>query len=92
MQNAPMSRFDWREAMVRFLKYMMEGGAVAFACALVPKQKLSYDEIILIAVVAAAVFSVIDTFAPSISPHLRQGAGFAMGAGLYGGVPTGGRR
>ena len=78
-----MSRFDWKEALVRFFKYMLEGSAVGFAGFFVPKVKPAFDEVLLISVVAAATFSVIDLFAPSISPHARQGAGFAMGASLY---------
>jgi hypothetical protein len=79
----PVTQFDWKEALVRFFKYMLEGGTVGFAAYFVPKIKPALDEVLLISVVAAATFSVIDLFAPSISPHARQGAGFAMGASLY---------
>ena len=85
-----MSQFDWKEALIRFFKYMLEGGTVGFAAFFVPKVKPALDEVLLISVVAAATFSVIDLFAPSIAPHARQGTGFAMGASLYGW--PGGRR
>lgn len=83
MQSNTTLKFDWREALTRFLKYMLEGATVGFAAAFVPKNRPSFEEIILLSVVAAATFSIIDLFAPSISPHARQGAGFAMGATLY---------
>ena len=39
--------------------------------------------------VAAATFSLLDLFAPSVSGSARQGAGFGVGAGLVG-WPAGG--
>jgi hypothetical protein len=74
---------DFQEALVRFAKYLLEGGTVGFAAFFIPKIKPKLEEVLLISVVAAATFSVIDLFAPSISPHARQGAGFGIGASLY---------
>lgn len=76
---------DLSEAMVRLSKYLLEGGTVGFAAYFIPAagRKPKLEEVLLISVVAAATFSVIDLFAPSISPHARQGAGFGIGASLY---------
>ena len=76
-------RFDFKEALVRIAKYLLEGGTVGFAAFFIPKDKPKLDEILLISIVAAATFSVLDMFAPSISPHARQGTGFAIGSSLY---------
>jgi hypothetical protein len=76
---------DLSEAMIRLSKYLLEGGTVGFASYFIPAagRKPKLEEVLLISVVAAATFSVIDLFAPSISPHARQGAGFGIGASLY---------
>lgn len=79
---------DWKEAGIRIAKYLLEGGTVGLASFLIPKNKPSLEEVVLISVVGAATFSILDLFAPSISPHARQGAGFGIGASLYGGWPA----
>jgi hypothetical protein len=79
---------DFAEVFKRIAKYLLEGGTVGFASYFVPKNKPSMEEVLLISVVAAATFSVIDLFAPAISPHARQGAGFGIGASLYNGWPA----
>lgn len=76
-------KFDFKEAMIRIAKYFLEGGTVGFAAYFIPHDKPSLDEVLLISIVAAATFSVLDVFAPSISPHARQGTGFAIGSSLY---------
>jgi hypothetical protein len=75
--------FDFKEAMIRIGKYLLEGGTVGFAAFFIPKDKPKLDEVLLISIVAAATFSVLDMFAPSISPHARQGTGFAIGSSIY---------
>lgn len=79
---------DWKEVGVRIAKYLLEGGTVGFAAFLIPKNKPSIEEVVLISVVGAATFSILDLFAPSIGPSARQGAGFGIGASLYGGWPV----
>jgi hypothetical protein len=78
---------DGKEIIVRIIKYLLEGGCVALAAALLPKNKLSGEEIFTIALVSAATFSLLDLFSPSISASARMGSGFAIGSGLVGGVP-----
>jgi hypothetical protein len=41
-------------------------------------------EVLLISLVAAATFAVLDLFAPSIGSSVRTGAGFGIGANLVG--------
>lgn len=83
MSNGLTYRFDWKEALIRIAKYLLEGSTVGFAAFFIPKDHPALDEVFLISIVAAATFSVIDLFAPSIAPHARQGAGFGIGASLY---------
>ena len=73
---------DLNELLKRFVKYLVEGFMVAFAAYAIPKRSLNVDEIIYIALTAAATFSILDTFIPSMGASVRSGAGFGIGANL----------
>ena len=73
---------NFREAMKRIIKYLVEGLMVAIASFAIPKQSLKLDEIALLALVAAATFSILDTYIPSMGANARTGAGFGIGANL----------
>jgi ABC-type Co2+ transport system permease subunit len=77
--------FDGSEILVRFFKYAFEGVIVATAAYFIPQKKSDPEEILIIALVAAATFAVLDLFAPSISASARFGAGAGIGANLVGG-------
>lgn len=77
--------FDIGELVKRIIKYLVEGIMVSIVAYAIPKyNKLKLDEIITIAVSAAATFSILDTFLPSIAITTRSGAGFGIGANLVG--------
>jgi ABC-type Co2+ transport system permease subunit len=57
---------------------------VAIAAYAIPKQSLKLDEIMLLALTAAATFSILDSYIPSIGVTARSGAGFGIGANLVG--------
>src|SRR5438132_11150022 len=61
------------------IKYLLEGLAVAVAVYLIPKHAVEANAIALIALTAAAMFAILDTFAPLIAIGARQGAGFGLG-------------
>jgi|TARA_B100001063_G_C16517536_1_gene429981 ABC-type Co2+ transport system permease subunit len=73
-----------RQFITRVVKYLVEGLMVSIAAFAIPKQSLKLDEIILIALVAAATFSVLDVFIPTMGANARTGAGFGIGANLVG--------
>jgi ABC-type Co2+ transport system permease subunit len=73
---------NFREVMKRVIKYLVEGLMVAIAAFAIPKQSLKVDEIALLALVAAATFSILDTYIPSMGANARTGAGFGIGANL----------
>ncbi len=75
---------DFSELLKRAIKYIVEGIMVAIAAYAIPKKKLDIDEIAIIALMAAATFSVLDVFVPSIASSARGGAGFGIGANLVG--------
>jgi ABC-type Co2+ transport system permease subunit len=68
----------------RAIKYIVEGIMVALAAFAIPKRSLKIDEIALIALTAAATFSILDTYIPSMGAQARGGAGFGIGANLVG--------
>lgn len=72
------------ELIKRIIKYLVEGLMVAIAAYAIPKRSLNVEEIILIALTAAATFSILDTYIPSMGANARSGAGFGIGANLVG--------
>jgi hypothetical protein len=70
------------ELVKRIIKYLVEGLMVAIAAYAIPKRSLNIEEIVLIALTAAATFSILDTYVPSIGATARSGAGFGIGANL----------
>jgi hypothetical protein len=67
--------FDFKS----LIKYVLEGLAVAVAAYVIPRRKADPKEIALIALTAAAIFAVLDLFAPQVGAGARQGAGFGIG-------------
>ena len=76
--------FDFSELLKRAIKYIIEGIMVAIAAYVIPKKQLNIEEVVIIALMAAATFSVLDVFIPSMAASARGGAGFGIGANLVG--------
>tara|TARA_B100001057_G_scaffold461968_1_gene514509 strand:- start:261 stop:527 length:267 start_codon:yes stop_codon:yes gene_type:complete len=79
-----MQMLDLGELVRRAVKYLVEGVMVAIAAYAIPKKSLNLDEVALIALTAAATFSILDTYVPSMAVSARSGAGFGIGANLVG--------
>ena len=79
-----MESFNVVELLRRVLKYLVEGFMVSVAAFAIPKKSLQLDEVALIALTAAATFSILDTYLPSMAVNARTGAGFGIGANLVG--------
>jgi hypothetical protein len=79
--------FNFKEIMKRIIKYLVEGLMVAIACYAIPKQSLQLDEIALLALVAAATFSILDTYLPTMGDSARNGTGLGIGLRIAGIVP-----
>jgi ABC-type Co2+ transport system permease subunit len=75
---------NMNELVRRIVKYLVEGLMVAIAAYAIPKRSLNIEEIILIALTAAATFSILDTYIPVMGVSARSGAGFGIGANLVG--------
>lgn len=72
------------ELIKRIIKYLVEGLMVAIAAFAIPKRSLNMEEIVLIALTAAATFSILDTYIPSMGMSARTGTGFGIGANMIG--------
>ena len=78
----------------RVVKYSLEGLMVAFAALVIPqKNALKPEDVLSLALVAAATFAVLDLLAPTnadgvedskIADAARFGAGAGIGANLVG--------
>jgi ABC-type Co2+ transport system permease subunit len=84
-----MEQLDVKELLSRIIKYIVEGLIVAIAAYFIPGKKLSIEEILTIGVIAAATFSVLDLFSPSIGSSARAGAGLGIGVNMVGGINPG---
>mgnify|MGYP003350446573 CR=1 FL=1 len=78
------SLLNFRELITRAVKYLVEGIMVAIAAYAIPKRSLNFDEVLLIALTAAATFTIMDAYLPSMAVAARTGAGFGIGGNLVG--------
>ncbi len=76
--------FNMGEIVKRAIKYLVEGLMVAVVAFVIPQKPLKMEEIAIIALMAAATFSILDTIIPSMGVSARSGAGFGIGANLVG--------
>jgi hypothetical protein len=58
--------FDANEFAIRLTKYVLQGIVVAVACLAIPCNKMGLDEALLIALLAAGTFALLDFYAPSV--------------------------
>ena len=72
------------ELLKRIINYLIQGLMIAIVCYAVPQRSLNVDEISFIALTAAATFSILDTYLPSVAVSARAGAGFGIGANMVG--------
>ncbi len=72
------------EFLKRLIKYLVEGLMVAIAAYAIPKRSLNMVEISMLALTAAATFSILDTYVPTIGVSTRQGTGLGIGLRLSG--------
>jgi len=75
---------DLQDILRRVIKYLVEGFAVAVAAYVIPKKKMAISEVAIIGLTAAAIFALLDLFAPRVSQAARHGAGFGIGASQVG--------
>jgi len=77
---------DFTELVKRIIKYLVLGLVIAVVSIVIPKKSLNLEEVIILALSAAATFSILDVFVPSMAESARVGAGGILGANLVGGL------
>lgn len=82
--DKPVYRVDFNDVFMRLIKYLLEGIVVAVAAYTLPAVDIDLPDVMQIAAVAMATFSILDFFAPSMSKAARMGAGAGIGANLVG--------
>lgn len=70
----------------KLTKYVLEGLAVAAAAFYIPQRNIDLKEVAIIGLTAAAVFAVLDHFAPSVAAGARHGSGFGIGYNIATGL------
>jgi hypothetical protein len=80
--SAPKFELDLNEVMIRTLKVLLEGLVVSIAAYAIPSSKLNIEQVIMLGLVAAATFSVLDLFSPSAGATARAGSGYGLGLNL----------
>jgi len=75
---------DIQELIKRIIKYLVEGIIVSLVAFLVVKKPLDLEDILILGLTAAAAFSIMDTYLPSMGQQLRQGTSLGLGLHLAG--------
>ena len=77
---------DSRTLCRRILRYCLLGLTIAFAQLVIPRRQVSLEEVLSMAIIAAATFAVIDLFGgdETLSNSTRQGVGLGIGLKLAG--------
>jgi ABC-type Co2+ transport system permease subunit len=81
---------DFSELVKRIIKYLVLGLVIAVVSIVIPKKSLNLEEVVILALSAAATFSILDVFVPSIADSARNGLGLVVGANLGGGLRVAG--
>lgn len=76
--------FDASELITRLFKYVFEGFVLCLAAYFLPGHRLDASDIVILGLIAAATFAVLDLFAPAIGSSVRSGAGYGIGFNLVG--------
>ena len=77
-----MSGLNIEELVKRIITYLIQGLVIAVVAVVIPKKSLNIEEVVILSLVAAATFSILDVFMPSVGASARQGAGLGIGFNL----------
>lgn len=85
--GSDVANVDWRDVVTRIIKYLIEGVVVmAVAYGLLPNKgkRAGMNEVLMLGLVAAAAFAVLDLLSPSYGANARQAVGMGVGFTLSG--------
>ena len=81
---------DFTELVKRIIKYLVLGLVISVVAIVIPKKSLNLEEVIILALSAAATFSILDVFVPSMGENARLGAATGLGINMIGGLRVAG--
>lgn len=70
------------------VQYILEGIVVAIAAYVIPNRRTKFNEVAVIAVIAALTLFVLDIFSSDIAKGSRLGAGLGIGYNLVTAAPV----
>jgi len=73
-----MMQLDWMEVLRRLVKYLILGLTLALSARFLLKAS-KVEDILALAITGAAMYALLDTFAPSVGASARLGAGLGLG-------------
>lgn len=82
MLSKLVSLIDVMTYIQKVIKYLIEGCIIALIVFIIKHP--SFDNLLIIGTGAAAIFSILDTYMPSMGSIARTGAGFGIGASMVG--------
>ena len=91
VQNESVAIFNKTKSQLtaqNLVRYLVEGIAVAIAAYVIPNRRTKFNEVAIIAIVAALSLFVLDVFSSDVGAGSRLGAGFGIGYNLVSSAPT----
>jgi len=59
--------FNHKDIIIKAIKYLIIGIMVGLACLYIPKANMTFEEAIIIGLIASIVFILLDIYSPSVS-------------------------
>lgn len=87
--GSDVANVDWRDVVTRVIKYLIEGVvvmAVSYSLLSNKGKRAGLNEVLMLGLVAAACFAVLDLLSPSYGSSARSALGMSVGFNL-GGFP-----
>lgn len=87
-----MDTIDYADIARRLVSAIIEGMAVVFVSLYlvkrkgIPNTRKDIQDSLMLGLIAASVFAILDLLVAPIADGARKGAGFAIGSGIAGGL------
>ncbi len=85
--GSDVANVDWRDVVTRVIKYLIEGVvvmAVSYSLISNKGKRAGLNEVLMLGLVAAACFAVLDLLSPSYGSSARNALGMGIGFNLSG--------
>ena len=76
--------FDTKEFLTRILKYLIMGLTIGLVAVLLPSRSMTFQEVVLLALIAASIFALLDLTLPAVASSAQFGVGAGAGLALMG--------